>query len=283
MPESIRAPHCFAIQELGQGRIGLWLEDLGGSKSEWTIADYGQAAYDLGRFNGTYLTGQPIPDYPWLSQQWLSGWIERTAPFIPIFQQNLDHLWVKRMWPPDVAEKLLQLWVERDFYFKVLAQLPQTLCHMDAFRGNLFICPPPAKGQEVVAIDWAYVGSGAIGEELAPLIEFTILLFEVDLSDALELEKQVFAGYVAGLESVGWQGDIRQVRLGHAIAASFRYTVGPISVVPRLLDEQDRARAEQNLKKPMGEICDSFAEIRRHVTNRFPAQARELARELGLA
>jgi len=52
------------VQELGQSRVGLWLEDIVEGKSDWTLADYGKVAYELGRFNGTYLTGQPIPDFP---------------------------------------------------------------------------------------------------------------------------------------------------------------------------------------------------------------------------
>jgi hypothetical protein len=196
----------------------------------------------------------------------------------------LDHPSVKRAYPPDVAEKLFQLWAERDWYFHILAQLPQTLCHMDAFRRNLFISQTLAGNQETVVIDWAFVGPGAIGEELAPLISATIIFFEVDFSDLLGLEKQILEGYVAGLSAAGWQGDTRQVRLGYMAAASLRYSVGTMSnVLTMALNEQIHPIVEQLYKKPMGELFDHVAESRRQVTSRLSIETHKLARELGLA
>jgi len=282
LPGGIRAPQCFAVQEQGQGRIGLWLEDIVGDKLEWSIADYGQVAYDFGRFNGFYLTAQPIPTYPWLSQQWLRGFVERTIPSIALLQQTLDHQWVKRVYLPDVAQNLFQLWAEREWYLQILTCLPQTLCHMDAFRRNIFIRRAPDESQETVAIDWAFVGSGAVGEELVPLIEASIGFMEVDLSDVLELENQVLEGYLAGLSDVGWQGDARQIRLGYTAAASLRYTVG-VADTSSLTDEQFHPLIEQTFKKPMGEICDYWAEFFRQSTSRLPVEAGKLAQELGLA
>jgi hypothetical protein len=283
LPEGIRAPQCFAVQGQGQGRVGVWLEDIVEAKPNWTIADYGRVAYDFGRFNGLYLTGQPIPTYPWLSQQWLRGWVELNVPFVALLQQNLAHPLVKRVYQPEVAKNLFQLWADRDWYLQVLERLPQTLCHMDAFRRNLFICQASVANQETVAIDWAFVGPGAVGEELVPLIEASIGFMEVDVSNALELQKQVLEGYLAGLSDVGWQGDPRQVRLGYTAAASLRFTVGLLVIVPRILDEQVHPIIEQFFKKPMGEICDYWAELFRQSTSRLPVEARKLAQELGLA
>jgi hypothetical protein len=153
---------------------------------------------------------------------------------------------------------------------------------MDAFRRNLFIRRAPDESQETVAIDWAFVGSGAVGEELVPLIEASIVFMEVDLSDVLEIENQVLEGYLAGLSDVGWQGDPRQVRLGYTAAASLRYRVG-VTDTSSLTDEQFHPLIEQILKKPMGEICDYWAEFFRQSTSRLPVEARKLAQELGLA
>jgi len=283
LPEGIRAPHCFAVQEIGQGRVGVWFEEIVEEEPDWTLEDYGQVAYNFGRFNGAYLTGQPIPDYPWLSQQWLRGWVERNAPFIPRLQQNLDHPWVKRLYPPDVAQNTFRLWAERDWYLQLLTRLPHTLCHMDVFRRNLFISQTLAGSRETVVIDWAFMGPGAIGEELVPLIEASILFLEVDLSDALELEKQVLEGYSAGLSDIGWQGDTRQTRLGYITAASLRFGIVVSAVLPIMLDEQLHPMVEQTFKRPMAELCDYWVEWNRRRIPRFTEEAHQLAQELGLA
>jgi hypothetical protein len=284
LPGGIRAPQCFAVQEQGQGRLGLWLEDIVEAKPDWSISDYARVAYDFGRFNAFYLMEQPMPTYSWLSQQWLRGWAERNAPLIPLLQQSMNHPWIGRAYPPDVAQNLFQLWAEREWYLQVLTRLPQTLCHMDAFRRNLFSCQTSDERRETVAIDWAFVGPGAIGEEVVPLIEATVCFLEVDISDKLELEKQVLEGYLAGLANVGWRGNPRLVQLGYMAAASLRYIIGPIAnALPLLLNEQLHPVVEQIFKKPMGEFCDYQAEFLRHSTTRLPVEARKLAQELGLA
>jgi hypothetical protein len=66
-------------------------------------------------------------------------------------------------------------------------------------------------GEEVVAIDWAWLGFGAVGEELAPAA--------MRVAERLPTEEQpafaqgLVAAYLAGLHEAGWRGDARLVRL----------------------------------------------------------------------
>jgi hypothetical protein len=62
---------------------------------------------------------------------------------------------------------------------------------------------PADSGDELVAIDWASVGFGAIGEELAPLVASSLTFFEADVSIAGELDVVAFAGYIDGLQEAG--------------------------------------------------------------------------------
>lgn len=283
LPEGIRAPYCMGVQEFGQGRVGVWSEDIVELVTDWSIEDYGLVAYDFGRFNGEYLSGHPIPSYPWLSRRWLHHWVERGAPFIPLLKQNLDNPWIKRVYPPDTLEVLDKLWQERAWYLQLLEQLPQTLCHMDAFRRNLFICRGSGQDRETIAIDWSFVGPGAVGEELVPLIMATVVFREVDISHMFELEKQVVEGYLAGLSDVGWQVNARQVWLGYTAAASLRYTVGAFgNSIPTLLDEQLHSVMERSFNRSFEDICDYWREFFYQTANYLTAKTHEFAGELGL-
>ena len=78
-----------------------------------------------------------------------------------------------------------------------------------------------------MAVDWAYAGHGAVGEELVPLVVGSLFFFEAVGIAPRDLDAACFAGYVAGLREAGWAGDERLVRLGFTADAALRYTVGP--------------------------------------------------------
>jgi len=59
------------------------------------------------------------------------------------------------MHPPDVLERVLRIWDEREWFYGVTEALPQTFCHQDAFRRT---CPPRPEHEQTVAIDWAGAG-----------------------------------------------------------------------------------------------------------------------------
>jgi hypothetical protein len=74
--------------------------------------------------------------------------------------------------------------------------------------------------KETVALDWAMVGTGPVGQELAQLI-----LGALDhLADEApgQIDRAIFEGYLEGLHESGWRGTIRQVRSGYAASAALR-------------------------------------------------------------
>ncbi|MCD6534845.1 MAG: phosphotransferase [Deltaproteobacteria bacterium] len=239
LPGNLAVPRSFAAVEHPDGICWIWLEDITDEiGSQWPLEHYGIVARHLGRFNGAYLTGRELPSWPWLSSGWLRKYVARNASALPLLQNSLMHPLVCRWLPGDFADNLLRLWGERGLFLKALDRLPQTLCHHDAFRRNLFAQRPVAGDVQTVVIDWAFCGQGAIGEELVPLIQADLFFFEVDLAQAKMLEEIVFAGYISGLREAGWQGDPRQVRLGYTAAASLRYNFGEMGrILAVILDE----------------------------------------------
>ena len=81
LPAGFSAPRCFAVVEQPREGYWLWLEEVTDSVgSVWPLEHYGVVARLLGQFNGKYVTGTPLPQWPWLSQDWLRKTVELTAP-----------------------------------------------------------------------------------------------------------------------------------------------------------------------------------------------------------
>ena len=73
---------------------------------------------------------------------------------------------MRRVYPPDLIDSLLRMWAQRKQFLDALDRLPETLCHFDAFRRNLFARRTPDGLGRTVVIDWAFVGIGAVGQDI---------------------------------------------------------------------------------------------------------------------
>jgi hypothetical protein len=134
--------------------------------------------------------------------------------------------------------------------------------------------------EQTLALDWAFVGKGAVGEELGPLIQASIEFFEAEGIPAQELEEVTFQGYLNGLTDTGWRGGPRVVRFSYAAIAALRHGVGTVRLaLPILLDERLHARVEHLLGRPMEEVFEKWAEGTRHIVT-LTDEAYQLADEV---
>ena len=282
LPDGLAAPRSFGVTEHPDGTCWIWLEDVTDEIGpHWPLEHHGVVARHAGQFNGAYLVDRPLPSWPWQSSGWLREYVAESAPTIPLIRKSLDHPLLRRGWPGDASDRLFRLWEERDLFLDALDRLPQTLCHLDLFRRNLFARKTAdSDDYQTVALDWAYAGRGAIGEELVPLVLASVAFLEVDLGQAQVLEEIVFEGYLEGLCDAGWQGDPRQVRLGYT-AASMRYRCGELDrAITLILDKTQHAWIEQVFGCSMEEVMDHWAQVGR-VCDRLIDEARELMDVLG--
>ena len=230
LSSNLVAPRFFGTTEFSESVIGLWLEDLIDSVGpKWPLEQYGVAARHLGQFNGAFLMEQTLPDWPWLIRNRLRDFMhgEQVGRKFNQLRQSLDDPQTQR-WFLDVedAGRILQLWEDRAPLLQALNHLPQTVVHGDAFRRNLFARQTSDGHYQTVAVDWTFVGLGAVGFELASLVQGTLFFSEVEVAEAHTLDRIVFEGYLAGLSDVGWQGDPRQARLGYTAGSAVIFGLG---------------------------------------------------------
>jgi hypothetical protein len=170
LPGGLVPPRCYGAAEHGDGITSIWMEEVRDEVYErWPLEYYGSVARCLGQFNGAYLMGKPLPDDPWLTRQHLRQYVENAAPAVELLLNSMDHPLIQRALPGISAGFLQEIWEERHSVLETIEHLPQTLCHLDAFRRNLFSRRTADGGDQVVAVDWSYLGIAAVGEEIAPL------------------------------------------------------------------------------------------------------------------
>jgi hypothetical protein len=278
LPAGLSSPRCYGVVERPGEGCWIWLEEVTDTVGgPWPLAHYGTVARHLGQFNGAYVEREPLPQWSWLSRNWLRQIVEEAAPALPLLRKSGDHPMVRRMLKQSGQEKLFGLWAEREFFLSLLAHLPQTLCHMDAYRRNLFTCMNGDGSARLVAIDWSSTGPEAVGTEILYLTAGSLAFFEVDMEKAQELDEIVFEGYLEGLRDLGWSGDPRQVRLAYA-TASLRYALGALGPILNVfVDEESYPHTQQVFNCTIEELADCWEEIFQWFFTRLD-EARSIAR-----
>lgn len=210
LPGQVKAPRYYQFQEMPDS-AWIWMEYVKDDcHGIWALNEFAFAAYQLGRWNSTYLTGTPLPDENWLTRQHYRTWLNwmnlEEAWKLPLNQKHISK---------EVRKRYDHLWSERGSFCGVLEGLPQVFSHFDCQRRNLLIHLGRDQQKELVILDWAQCGIGAVGAELNWLIGMSSALLEWPPSDLPKLDTAVFQSYIQGLQAGGWSGDVRIVRLGY--------------------------------------------------------------------
>jgi len=286
LPGGLLAPRCFGITEHPEGVCWLWLEDISDPACQsWSLAEYSLAARHLGRFNGAYAAGHPLLALPWLSQDWLRGWLSEYRASSRIILELVrdkrfwEHPLLRSAFPRPITGDVLRLWASHNELLATLDQLPRTFCHLDAYRPNLFLRRGAQGAEETLAVDWVFAGIGAIGEEIANLLAASLIWFEYDAAEAGLLDEAVFAGYLDGLREAGWQGDARLVRLGYTAACALRWGVVGLWWLMSLNDNVKQADLEKKWGHPVPQLVSQWAKTTSYVLG-LAREANQLQRAL---
>ncbi len=263
--EGLHPAHCYLVEEQsvnGKQEFWLWLEDLGEFESySWSIDDFGFAAAKIGEFNGRFLGTSALPEHPWLCKDGIVSVIGQLAPLIERLRKNKKNPNLLDLLGEDEIERYLWHWEKRSKYIEMLRFPPQTLCHFDANRRNLFLNGTSDGSDAVVAIDWSYVGYGAIGVEMVIFIIDTLLMGTTSFDDIDRFESFTIDQYTDGLMQTGWTGNADVVRLGYTSGVIY-YRLGSLRILLDLiLNEERRERFEATIGLPLAAMLEHNRQV----------------------
>ena len=269
--ESFSLPRMYGFEDFGDA-CWIWMEDIVDNKRDWTLADYEDIALRLGRFNGAWLNSDALPDTPWLSRNWHSAIVPALSDTFDNLDQLLAPPLAQTTLPMEAKAEIKLIWRDRDVFCNALSELPQAFCHIDAFSRNVLY-----RKDDVVLLDWALAGPGAIGEDLVSLVAVSLYYAGFTHDDAVQLDQTVFEGYIKGLRLAGWTGDARLARIGYTCAMTLRGLAGIKQDIGFLTDnaQHDRLRTLHNTNN-LQEIAEFFADIRRFRLLNMAREARRL-------
>ncbi len=239
LPEGLAAPRCYGAAELPGNVAMLWLEDIGDAYAgEWSLDRYALAARHLGRLNGSYVSGQSLPAFPWLS-------IDRNRQWVAFPWQEIswDHPKVLELYPRPEVNAFRRLLFDHERFLAKLALVPKTLCHGDTYPTNLKARFLPDGSEQTVALDWALTGIQPLGDDLGQLVFGAQM--NLDTAGGADAETTLFDSYIDGLRDSGCRVDPQVVRFGFSVSAAMRVGMFRVLMLSANLKQNDAAPQEE--------------------------------------
>ncbi len=252
---------CYAVAEQPDDSVWLWLEHVREPPgTTWTLERHILAARHFGQFNGAYCGDGPIPDHPWLCKRFMRQWIRTSLAFgamdIATDPTFWEHPQVRRAFPTPIAGRVIDLLDDADRLLTHVEQQPQTLSHLDTHCVNLFARRGDRGQDQTVVIDWSFLGTAAVGEDLGMQISGNLYDLRVDPANARPYYEAALEAYVAGLRDAGWRGSPEVVRFASATAASLRLVPFGIEMLRELFDTAEEASWVDRLAKQQGSTVE---------------------------
>ena len=192
----LTAPAMLAAGERPDGSVELWLEALDApSPAHWSLDQLAYTARQLGIAQASL---REEPEQPWGSRRFLRTYAGRRD----FGQIPWDHPLIAAHWPENLRDGLRRIWERRTDLFDLAEALPQTLCHLDLWPMNL-----THRTHTPALLDWAFTGTGAIGEDLANLIPDTFFDGLAPIDELEATESALIDAYLTGLAEAGYRGE----------------------------------------------------------------------------
>lgn len=163
----------------------------------------------------------------------------------------LAHPLVRIALPTDRAKEFRDLWTGRAELLAIAESVPRTLCHLDFNPRNLL-----ADDNSTIAIDWAFTGVGAAGEDVSGLVIDPVAEFNLPSEQTPKLFDELTRAYAEGLADAGSAPDHQQVRRIVAAVAAAKYSW----VVPAVLSAASTKRPTIN-GRPIAEAAPIWGRV----------------------
>ena len=275
--EGVQAPVCVGVDITSEDAV-VALEFVDGTPAEnWDIDTYAEVARRLGATQGKLALCGALPDVEWLSQ----GFLRDCSSEKPVIWKLLDddRAWdqpvVADNFPPALRSAATELHAQRHRLYSVLESLPRTLCHLDFWTKNLI---QPDDGSFVL-LDCAFVGDGALGEDIGNLVPDAAFDFFVEPDQLPQLREATLDAYVGGLGDAGWHGDPRVVELAMSASAVKYDWLTPL-MLERAADAEHQRYGGDTVVDPGAFFAKRGAALLENAQQGL--HALELANDLGL-
>lgn len=212
LPNGLRLPALYLIEDLGDDRLGVWMEDVATSADPWDLATFGRAARVLGalaarRSDPELIAASELPPGQGLRRyvdSRIHGWV---GPLL-----DDDAIWrhpaLAAVADVDgrLRDDLSWLYAQTDAMLEELDRLPQAMGHGDASPQNLLV--PATEPDSFVAIDIAFSTPHAVGFDLGQLLVGLVHAGELPVAALPAIHEVLVPSYVAGYQTSGREMEI---------------------------------------------------------------------------
>jgi Phosphotransferase enzyme family len=221
LPAGVRLPVVYSVDEVGDGTIAIWMEDVVQVDGPWTLADYRRVGRGLGRLAGRFPESADAGPLP-LRRRNLRFYF-----FGRVSQAVLPALRDDAVWAHPLVAPVVDVDLRRDLHALADAApamldrvdaLPRTLAHGDACPQNLL----RGVDGDVVAIDWQFASWCAVGFDVGQLIAGHAESGDLEPAQLEAAYVGVLEEYIKGLHDEGMTVRADDVALGAAGALIIR-------------------------------------------------------------
>jgi hypothetical protein len=216
LPGGLRGPIVYRIDDLGDDRVRVWMEDVAtDAAARWDLERYADAARALGRLAGSRHADATS------SERGLSGVGLRRYATGRIMGFHAPALRDPATWAhpviaaavdPELRTDLLGLLDRLPGILDALDRLPQCFGHGDACPQNLLV--EVGRPEGFVAVDWGFAGPGPVGQDLGQLLVGRAESGELDADELAAIDAAIVPAYIAGLRDEGGTPSEDEVRRG---------------------------------------------------------------------
>jgi hypothetical protein len=216
LPGELRLPALYLLDELGDDRLGVWMEDVATSREPWNLGRFRRAARALGGLAARRSDPELIAACRSPRGSALRQYVDsRIHGFIrPLLDD--DATWRH----PVLRADLWRLYGQADAMLDQLDLLPQAVPHGDASPQNLLV--PAAAPDTFVVIDIGFATPHAVGFDLGQLLVGLAHAGQLAAAALPRTHEALVPSYLDGYRAGGGTVDADQVLRGYVLALMLR-------------------------------------------------------------